>query len=303
MAVPDFQTLMKPMLELLGKGKAMHTRELVDGLAMRFDLSDEDRSDTVKSGQRRLDNRVYWARTYLFQAGLIELPSKGNAAITKQGIKVLKENPAAINIKYLGRFPSFVEFKTRHREKTVKPDEPEQENGGETPAEVFEKAYLEIRESLARELLSQVVKLSPSQFESLVVELLVKMGYGGSIQDAGQAIGKSGDEGIDGVIKEDKLGLDKIYIQAKKWDPQRRVGRSEVQAFVGALEGKGARKGVFITTASFTNEALQYKPTNSTMVKIDGCTLAQYMIDFNLGVSLVTTYDIKRIDNDYFEMV
>jgi len=302
MAIPEFQTFMKPFLASLGDGRERSMREMIEEMAKVMKASDEDRKEMLESGQARFDNRVGWARAYLSKAGLIESPSRGFVKITKRGLDVLKENPRRIDKKFLNRYPEFVEFqKTRRKKK--KNQENDNNEHTITPEELLDKAYSEIRAALAGEILNNVYKLNPNQFEKLVVQLLVKMGYGGSMQDAGQAIGKTGDEGIDGVIKEDKLGLDKIYIQAKKWDPQRAVSGSDVQAFVGALEGKGARKGVFITTARFSSAAQHYKPTNSTMVKIDGSTLAQYMIDHGLGVTTISTYEIKRIDSDYFDTV
>lgn len=265
MAIPDFQTFMKPFLQILGDLRERPMKEMIEEMAETMNATESDRKERLKSGAARFDNRVGWAKAYLSKAGLIESPRKGIVKITKRGLDLLKENPDRIDQKLLARYPEFREFqnRSRNRKKITKEPTPQP---GDTPEEVLDKAYSEIRENLAQDLIKQVVNLTPSQFETLVVELLVKMGYGGSIHDAGQAIGKSGDEGIDGVIKEDKLGLDKIYIQAKKWDPQRAVSGSDVQAFVGALEGKGARKGVFITTARFSKAAQNYKPTNSTMV-------------------------------------
>lgn len=300
MAIPDFQSTMKPILLTLKKIGECHLNTMVEELAKYFGLSDEQRAERLNSGQPRFDNRIGWARTYLYKAGLIEYPKKAHLKITQRGLDVLKSEPKVINTHYLSQFDEFVEFKKKHKLKKDK--KIDDVLGIETPEETLEKSYNAIRENLARELLEMVVRLTPAQFEKLVVELLVKMGYGGSIQDAGQAIGRSGDEGIDGVIKEDKLGLDKIYIQAKKWDPKKTVAGSEVQAFAGALLGKRATKGVFITTASFSKAALEFNPANVTVIRIDGTTLAQYMIDHNLGVTTITSYDIKRIDSDYFDM-
>ena len=206
----------------------------------------------------------------------------------------------SISVKVLKQFPEFIEFQTtKHEEEGIVVDT--EESSTETPEEALETAYQKIRRALAQDLLNKVILLSPAFFERLVVELLVKMGYGGSIKDAGRAIGKSGDEGIDGTIKEDKLGLDIIYIQAKRWQPGNVVGRPELQKFVGALAGQGAKKGIFITTSSFTREALEYAPRNETkIVLINGEQLAQHMIDYNLGVTSVNNYEVKRMDSDYF---
>lgn len=215
----------------------------------------------------------------------------------------MKNKPAEINVSFLKQFPEFLDFHSIKKENN--------ENGTNeqndilpqsTPEESLELAYQQLRKSLAQDLINKIIKLNPSFFERLVVELLVRMGYGGSIKDAGKAIGKSGDEGIDGTIKEDKLGLDIIYIQAKRWQPGNIVGRPEIQKFVGALAGQGAKKGIFITTSSFTKEATDYMPRNETkIVLIDGVQLAQLMIDYNLGVTPINSYELKRIDNDYFE--
>jgi restriction system protein len=220
--------------------------------------------------------------------------------ITERGLKVLSENPDFINVRFLRQFPEFIEFQTTKKE-TNETEFDEQSESTETPEELLETAYLKIRKSLAQELINKVIQLPPAFFEKLVVELLVKMGYGGSIKDAGKAIGKTNDEGIDGTIKEDKLGLDIIYIQAKRWQPGNTVGRPEIHKFVGALAGQGAKKGIFITTSSFTKEAIEYQPRNETkIVLIDGDQLSQMMIDHDLGVSSTNKYEIKKIDHDYF---
>ncbi len=214
----------------------------------------------------------------------------------------MSQKPLKINVKFLKQFPEFVDFQTPKRGESGNTDsEFLDETVPQTPEETLEGSYQRIRKALAQDLLNKVIALSPAFFERLVVELLVKMGYGGSMKDAGKAIGKSGDEGIDGTIKEDKLGLDIIYIQAKKWAPGNVVGRPELHKFVGALAGQGAKKGVFITTSSFTREAAEYIPRNETkIVLIDGEQLAQLMIDYNLGVTVQQTYELKRMDNDYF---
>ncbi len=210
------------------------------------------------------------------------------------------KKPSSINVRFLKQFSEFVEFQTSKREDEIETEIGE-EQSIQTPEESLETAYQKIRKSLASELINKVVGLSPAFFEKLVVELLVKMGYGGSIKDAGKAMGKSGDEGIDGTIKEDKLGLDIIYIQAKRWKPGNVVGRPELQKFVGALAGQGAKKGIFITTSSFTKEAIEYTPRNETkIVLIDGHQLAQLMIDYNLGCTPQQVYEVKKVDSDYF---
>ncbi|MCL6559753.1 MAG: restriction endonuclease, partial [Firmicutes bacterium] len=243
-------------------------------------------------------NRVGWARTYLKKAGLLESTRRGYFRITERGLEVLKKSPSRIDVHFLEQFAEFREFRMlRHKKEDE--DTTEAELSVSTPEEVLESAYKQLRDNLANELLQQIKASSPSLFEKLVVELLVKMGYGGSRQDAGKAIGKSGDEGIDGIIKEDRLGLDIIYIQAKRWENT--VGRPEVQKFAGALQGQRARKGIMITTSSFSQEAQDYASRiDNKIVLIDGERLAQLMIDHNLGVSSVAAYEIKKIDSDYF---
>ena len=298
MSVPDYQSLMLPVLKAVSDRKEYKIRDIIETLAIEFQLTDEDRKELLPSGQQPIfDNRVAWAKTYLKKAGLVDSPRRATIVITQRGLDVLSQKPSGINVKFLRRFPEFIEFQTSKRDE----EESQEEILQQTPEETLENAYLRIKKSLSQELLSKVINLSPSFFERLVVELLVKMGYGGSIKDAGRAIGKTGDEGIDGTIKEDKLGLDIIYIQAKRWQQGNVVGRPEIHKFVGALAGQGAKKGIFITTSSFTKDALEYNPKNETkIVLIDGERLAQYMIDYNLGVTTQQSYEIKRLDNDYF---
>jgi len=301
--IPDYQSLMLPLLRLVSDKQEYRYRDLIDKLALEFKLTDEERKELLASGSQPVfDNRVGWAKTYLKKAGLIDAPKRATFVITELGLQTLKKNPDRIDAKYLRQFPAFLEFV--HAGKTESEGEEEaisQEITEQTPEENLDKAYQRIRKSLADELLAKVIDLSPAFFERLVIELLVKMGYGGSIKDAGKAIGKSGDEGIDGTIKEDRLGLDIIYVQAKRWKTGNVVGRPEIQKFVGALAGQGAKKGIFITTSSFTKEALDYTPKNETkIVLIDGERLAQNMIDFNIGCTTQQIYELKKIDSDYF---
>lgn len=306
MPIPDYQTIMLPLLRQLSDGKNHPLKELVATLGQEFRLSEEEMNELLSSGQAFVfANRVGWARTYMKKAGLVEYPARGVVAITARGLDILKSKPTRIDNNLLKQFPEFLEFQNlkydRVEEVSAVASSLEEK---QTPEETIDEAYLSIRQSLAQELLDTVCSMSPAFFERLVVELLVRLGYGGSIKDAGRAMGKTGDEGIDGIIKEDKLGLDIIYIQAKRWQAGNTVGRPELQKFVGALAGQGAKKGIFITTSSFTKDALGYAPKNETkIVLIDGVQLAQLMIDHNLGVSLQRTYEIKRLDNDYFEGV
>lgn len=292
---------MLPLLKLAADGKEHKVREAIEDLADSFALTEDERKELLPSGgQATFDNRVGWARTYMKKAGLLESPQRGYFKITDRGIQALKMNPEQVNVKFLEQYPEFLEFKTKGKTKSTAP-EPDTTSPAEkrTPREAIEDAYVTIRSGLVSELLEQVMQSSPSFFERLVVDLLVRMGYGGSRQEAGKAIGGSGDEGIDGIINEDRLGLEVVYIQAKRW--KNPVGRPEIQKFVGALHGKNARKGIFIATSDFTKEARNYvEGLQDKVVLIDGDTLANLMIDHSAGVALEEAYEIKRIDSDYF---
>jgi len=299
--IPDYQSIMLPLLEFIADGKEYKMRNVTDELAIKFGVTEEEQKELLPSGVAPVFyNRTAWAKTYLKKAGLIDSPKQGIVIISERGLEVLKKKPSFINVKFLKQFSEFIEFQTVKREDEGEIESMEGQNI-QTPEELLETAYQKIRKSLASELINKVIELSPTFFERLVVELLVKMGYGGSIKDAGRAMGKSGDEGIDGTIKEDKLGLDIIYIQAKRWKPGNTVGRPEIQKFVGALAGQGAKKGIFITTSNFTKEAIEYTPRNETkIVLIDGEQLAQLMIDNGLGCTTQQTYEVKKLDSDYF---
>lgn len=300
--IPDYQSLMLPLLKLVADKQEHKYRDLIENLAVQFQISEEERKELLASGNQPIfDNRVGWAKTYLKKAGLLDSPKRAIFKITELGVQTLNKNLDKIDAKYLRQFSSFLEFQNVSRSDDEKEELIIQENTENTPEENLDKFYQRIRKELATELLNKVIELSPTFFERLVVELLVKMGYGGSIKDAGKAIGKSGDEGIDGTIKEDKLGLDIIYIQAKRWKIGNVVGRPDIQKFVGALAGQGAKKGIFITTSNFTKDALDYTPKNETkIVLIDGVQLAQLMIDYNLGCNIHQVYELKKIDSDYF---
>ncbi len=301
--IPDYQTCMLPLLTSLKDGKEHSSKELITKLILDFNLTEEEINEQIPSQrQPTINNRIHWANTYMRKAGLIDSVSRGIYRITEEGLRVLNANPTRIDVKFLSKYPDFVEFQKGTSKVISTRNEKTQElEITQTPEEALETIYSQLSSALAHDLLEKVLSQTPNFFENLVVELLVKMGYGGSIEDAGKAIGKSGDEGIDGVIKEDKLGLDVIYVQAKRWQPGNTVGRPELQAFVGALAGQGGKKGVFITTSSFTREAEAYNPQNVKIVRIDGKKLAQLMIDYNIGVSTRAVYEIKRIDLDYFE--
>jgi restriction system protein len=297
--IPDFQTIMLPFLKILSDGEEHTTIETNQKLAMHFNLTEKELNEFLPSGAAKtFPNRVAWAKSHFKMAGLLENTKKSSFKITEAGKKLLNTNPVEINLRVLKTIPAYQERTGRTRDEDSSSDTDNSQTSA-TPEEVLENSYLSIRKNLAQELLFKIKSSSPSFFETLVVELLVKMGYGGSIKDAGRSIGRSGDEGIDGIIKEDKLGLDVIYIQAKRWENV--VGRPEIHKFVGALAGQGAKKGVFITTSRYTNEARDYQPRNETkIVLIDGEQLAELMIDYSLAVSTVNTFEIKRIDNDYF---
>lgn len=301
MAIPDYQSIMLPLLEFVGDKKEHSMREAYDTLAKRFELTEEERKERLPSGQQEIfHNRVSWARTYLKMAGLLESTRRGFIKISELGAETLAKNPKKIDNSYLEQFDKFQEFKNRKRKNAETEPSPVVVSDEKTPEEALETAYQSLRDDLATELLQTLKASSPSLFEKIVVELLVKMGYGGSRQDAGRAIGRSGDEGIDGIIEEDRLGLDSIYIQAKRWE-NTVVGRPEIQKFVGALQLKSARKGVFITTTTFSPQAREYaSQIDKKIALIDGERLVQLMIDHNLGVSPMASYEVKRIDSDYF---
>ncbi len=299
MAIPDYQTVMLPLLGLLRDRKERSLGEAVEGIADHFKLSADERQQLLPSGASTvIGNRVGWARTYLKKAGLIESTRRGFFRLTDRGQEVLKSRSDRVDVTFLEQFPEFVAFRALRHDRSAE-SEGSESNGEATPEEALETAYQRVRGTLESDVLDRVKTASPAFFERLVVELLVAMGYGGSLRDAGQAVGRSGDGGVDGIIKEDRLGLDVLYVQAKRWEGS--VSRPEIQKFAGALQGHRARKGVFITTSSFTKDALEFvRMIDSKIVLIDGQTLAGLMIDHNVGVAPVRSYDLKRIDSDYF---
>lgn len=303
MPIPDYQTLMLPVLRLASDQQEYKFSDSVQLLAAEFSLSDEEKNEVLPSGSQAVfNNRVGWARSYLKQAGLLTSPKRGYFKITGQGLKLLADNPEKINIALLGRYPEFQEFRNRKKDPSKINDVnyPIEMIASETPEDALASAYRSLRKNLEIEILSSVKSSSPSFFERLVVDLLVKMGYGGNRQAAGRALGKSGDGGVDGIINEDRLGLDVIYIQAKRWDGT--VGRPEIQKFAGALQGQRARKGVFITTSNFSKEAFAYVLTiESKIILIDGERLASLMAEHNVGVSTIGQYEVKKMDSDYFD--
>lgn len=297
--IPDFQSIMLPLLEFMKDKQEHSTRETIDYISDWFKLTNEDRKEIYPSGIVIIDNKVSFAKTYLSKAGFLESKKRSYFNITELGLNTLEKKPDKINIKFLENFSSFVEWRNLKKEK--KSYKEVENNTTQTPQEILEYNYKSIKDDLAQELLSNIKNNSPIFFEKLVVELLLSMGYGGSQQDAGQVVGQSGDGGIDGIIKEDKLGLDVIYIQAKRWEHH--VPSREVRNFVGSLAVKQTNKGVFITTSRFTKDATNYVKSikDKVVILIDGEMLSNLMIENNIGVSKVSSYDIKKIDFDYFD--
>lgn len=305
--IPVFEEFMLPFLQILADGKAKNKREMDEAIAKHFNLSEEDKNMRTRGGsQTRLYDRTQWSATYLKQAKLVVSPQRGIYQITQAGKDLLQTDIKLISRDYLYNnyesFRAFANRKNAHTKTLNKPQSLPVIESRISPNEQIEEIYSEINESLIAELREVINNQSPQFFEKLVVDLLVKMGYGGSFDDSAMVTQLVGDEGIDGIIKEDKLGLDNIYIQAKKWATNK-VSRPEIQKFVGAITGQNAKKGVFITTSEFTDEALKFKPgSDIKIVLIDGKMLAKYMIQYNLGVSVKYSYEIKDIDRDYFEL-
>lgn len=310
MNIPDYQSLMLPLLEALADSREHLVRDVREHIAAKFSLGTAEREALLPSGKQPIfDNRIGWAKTYLAKAGLVSSVRRGVYQLTDRGRSVIASKPARVDVAYLGQFPEFEEFRRKAENDTEGVENlPKRDAGAgivavaaptSTPQESLDAAYHQLRRAVETELLAAVRGSSFRFFERLVVELLVKMGYGGSLKDAGKAIGRSGDDGLDGIIKEDHLGLDAIYIQAKRWD--RTVGRPEVQAFAGSLEGVRGRKGVFIATSAFSADAREYvSRIEKKIVLVDGQQLASLMADFGIGVTPVSTYEVKRVDGDYF---
>ena len=305
MSIPDFQTLMRPLLELHRDQCEHVNRDLVNALAGQFSLTEDERREMLPSGRAKMfDNRVGWAKTYIANAGLIEAPRRGISVITEQGMVLLSEHNGPINLKVLNQLNGNKAHRDRKRASTAEAGAPEEvvSESAETPEEAFENAYLQIRADVERKIIQKILANPPDFLERVIIDLVVKMGYGGNRKDAGEAIGRSGDEGIDGIIKEDPLGLDIIYLQAKRYEGT--VGRPDIQKFAGALQGQRAKKGIFITTSSYSKEARDFASKIDTkIILIDGPMLARLMFDHGVGVSVNTVYEAKRIDTDYFDDV
>ncbi|WP_346859518.1 restriction endonuclease [uncultured Draconibacterium sp.] len=303
--IPDYQTIMLPLLKTMSDEKTHKLRELIEILAVHFQLSEDEKKELLPSGSQAIfDNRVGWAKFYLEKANLLKTEKRGSYHITELGQSFLKSNPTELRTRDLEEFKAFKEFKQSINVKNEidDTDQGNHENAesNKTPEEALEYAYQKLKNDLSRDLLDTIKNCSPSFFEKLVIDLLTKMGYGGSRKDAGKALGKSGDGGIDGIIKEDKLGLDTIFIQAKRWENV--VPVREIRDFAGALLSKKARKGIFITTSSFPNSAYEFvNSIEHKIILIDGERLTDLMFEFNVGLSTQSAYEIKKIDSDYFE--
>jgi restriction system protein len=305
MPIPDYQSIMLPILRLASDGLEHRTRDAIAVIGKELQLTDEELVQLTAGGQDYLfGNRFGWARTYLKKAGLIHYTGWGKFQITDAGRALLQRNLEKVDLAILKSYPEFLEFYngTKADEERPTVTEVEPAPSDETPEELIASAHTKLRQRVQADLLEKILAGTPESFEQLVISLLIKMGYGGPLTDSGQRLGRSHDGGIDGVIKEDKLGLDRIYIQAKKWRGTNAVGSVEVQSFVGALAGKRARRGVFITTSRFTREAINYaEQLEDRVILVDGDRLTELMFEYGLGVSTVNTYEVKRVDNDFFD--
>lgn len=303
MPIPDYQAIMLPLLKLASDEQEHRTRDAIAELATTFQLTEEERNQSLPSGASMFANRFGWARTYLKKAGLIHDTAWGKFQITSSGKELIKENPEIIDLATLKQYPEFLDFYGAPKASEEKNEDGtiDEIDSKETPEELIASSAATLKKLIQIELLEKIFECSPKFFERLVVKLLTSMGYGGSLTDAGQAIGKPHDGGVDGVIKEDKLGLDLIYIQAKRWKDTT-IGSNEVQSFVGALAGRKARRGVFITTSKFSREAIEYaKSLENKIILVDGEQLTGFMFEYGVGLSTTNTYTVKRIDNDFFE--
>lgn len=302
MTIPDYQTLMLPLLQCVDQYQPITLRDSIDRIADKFELTPEERKELLPSGnQDVIRNRIGWASTYLRKAGLINNPSRGVMEITDRGKAVLAKNPDRIDNEFLSQFDEFIAFRSKRSDATANETTPRPAsiNDEQNPEELLESAHKALKESTIDDILESIKSQPPSFFEKLVIDVVVKMGYGGSRKEAGKAIGGSGDEGVDGIINEDRLGLDVIYLQAKRWDAK--VGRPEIQKFAGALQGKRAKKGIFITTSDFSSEALEFvRNIDARIILINGRHLTELMWEHGVGVATEATFELKKIDSDYF---
>lgn len=304
MAIPDYQTLMLPVLRIAAEGET-RVPVAAERIADQLGLTEEQREERLSSGtQRLLHNRIHWAKFYMSKAGLIDSPKRGVFVANSAGKALLERNLTRIDVETLKDYPAFVEFSGA----TSKTGSPEDRPAAEaattaftTPEEQIDAAHTVLNAALRADLLSRTLEQSPTFFERVIVDLLVSMGYGGSHENAAMRLGKSGDGGIDGIIDEDRLGLDRIYVQAKRYASHVSVGRPEIQGFVGSLVGLGASKGVFVTTSSFSKLAIDYaKALQQRIILIDGARLTELMLEFGVGVRLSRTVEVKRLDEDFF---
>ncbi len=308
MAVPAYEAFMRPLLAFGADGQEKNINDAIRTIADQMQLSEEDREQLLPSGKQRiLSNRVHWARTFLDKAGALRRTRRSHFVVTDRGMLLLKQHPERINAKVLIQFPEFVAFRTP-KPATDEPMQPDsmatQALETATPDEAIQSAAIEIARTLRSQLLDRISELSPAFFEGLVVDLIVAMGYGGSRERVIQQLGKSGDEGIDGIINQDLLGLDVVHIQAKRYAKDNTIGRELIQQFAGALLSQGANKGIFVTTSSFSKGAIDYaKRVPHKLILIDGDELARLMVQYNVGVRTERTIEIKRVDLDYFEEV
>lgn len=306
MAIPDYQSLMLPLLRQAALGET-RVPDVEDKLADEFGLSPEERDRFLPSGRQKvLHNRIHWAKFYMSKAGLLDLPKRGRFIASEEGRELLARNPERIDLTTLLTYPAFHDF-YRGSGANVGEDSAVEGAGvsassaDTTPEEQIEKAYTAVQSALRDEILQRILQNSPSFFETVIVDLLVAMGYGGTHRNAATQLGRSGDGGVDGVINEDRLGLDRVYVQAKRYAPTHNVGRPDVQGFVGSLVGLGATKGVFVTTSSFSNQAEEFvRHLGQRVILIDGKRLSELMIEHNVGVRTSRAIEFKRLDEDFF---
>lgn len=305
MPIPDYQTLMLPLLRLAAEGET-RVPAVEDRLADEFGLTPEERDQVLPSGRQKvLHNRIHWAKFYLGKAGLVDIPRRGTFVASAEGRRVLATNPKRITNQMLLDYDSFRDFyRTGSQDDPATPSTPSQTvraEATETPEELIESAHGSLDAALRSDLLARILQNTPSFFERVIVDLLVGMGYGGTHRDAARQLGRSGDGGVDGVINEDPLGLDRVYVQAKRYAPGNVVGRPEVQGFVGSLVGLGATKGVFVTTSAYSTQAREFvRHLSQRVILIDGAQLATLMIEHNVGVRIQRTLEFKRLDEDFF---
>jgi restriction system protein len=303
-AIPDYQSLMLPVLQEASSGE-IRISDVVDSLGRKLVLTDDDLAETLPSGkQSTFSNRVHWAKTYLKQAGLVEATRRAHFRITDRGRQVIAEGIPKIDVAYLQKFSEFRAFRERATDdaNTATVEHPTPAKSDQTPDDLMRKLGQEINNSLGMDIVDRIMNASPAFFERVVVRLLLAMGYGGSLAEAGKAIGKSGDDGIDGVIDQDTLGLDRIYIQAKRYKSESSIGSGAIRDFFGSLDMHKATKGLFVTTSSFSKSAVETaEKLGKRIVLIDGVQLAKLLVKFNVGCRLEDTVEIKKIDEDFFE--